>query len=100
MAATDKTDTRASFSNYGSCVDLFAPGVNITSSWIGSSTATNTISGTSMATPHVTGAVALILAYNPSYTTSQVTSTLLSGATTGKVINLAGSPNRLLYRYY
>ncbi|WP_272976255.1 S8 family peptidase [Deinococcus geothermalis] len=98
VGATDRNDARASFSNYGSCLDLFAPGVNITSTWIGSTTATNTISGTSMATPHVTGAAALILAANPSYTTAQVTSALLNNATTGKVTSAgSGSPNRLLY---
>ncbi len=57
--ATDITDRKASFSNVGTCVDIFAPGVNITSSWNSSDTATNTISGTSMAAPHVTGAAAL-----------------------------------------
>ncbi|WP_034383583.1 S8 family peptidase [Deinococcus sp. YIM 77859] len=98
VGSTTNTDARSSFSNYGSCVDLFAPGSNITSTWIGSTTATNTISGTSMATPHVAGAVALILANNPSYTTSQVTSALLNSATTGKVTSAgSGSPNRLLY---
>ncbi|GAA5532708.1 S8 family peptidase [Deinococcus aluminii] len=98
VGATTNTDARASYSNYGSCLDIFAPGSNITSAWIGSTTATNTISGTSMATPHVTGAAALILANNPSYTTAQVTSALLNNATTGKVTSAGtGSPNRLLY---
>ncbi|MBA3806200.1 MAG: S8 family peptidase, partial [Acidobacteria bacterium] len=62
VGATDSTDKKASFSNYGTCVDIFGPGVNITSSWYTSTTATNTISGTSMATPHVAGAAALCLA--------------------------------------
>ncbi|GBF08251.1 aqualysin 1 [Deinococcus aerius] len=102
VGATTKTDSRdTGYSNYGSCLDIFAPGTGITSAWIGSTTATNTISGTSMATPHVAGAAALILAYNPSYTTAQVTSTMLNNATTGKVTNAGtGSPNRLLYRSY
>ena len=65
VAATDSTDTRASFSNWGTCVDIFGAGVNITSDWYSSNTATNTISGTSMATPHTTGVSALYLANNP-----------------------------------
>ena len=65
VGATDSNDARASFSNYGSCTDIFAPGVSITSAWNTSDTATNTISGTSMATPHVTGAAALYLSGQP-----------------------------------
>ncbi|AEB12761.1 S8 family peptidase [Marinithermus hydrothermalis] len=97
VAATDSTDTRASFSNYGSCVDLFAPGVNITSAWHTSDTATNTISGTSMATPHVAGVAALYLEQNPTATPAQVKDAILSGATAGRVSGTNGSPNLLLY---
>lgn len=98
VGATTRTDARASYSNYGSCLDLFAPGSDITSAWIGSNSATNTISGTSMATPHVVGAVALILAGNPGASSSSVTSTLLSNTTPNKVTGAnAGSPNRLLF---
>jgi subtilisin family serine protease len=98
VGATDRTDRRASFSNFGTCVDIFAPGVGITSSWNTSNTATNTISGTSMATPHVTGAAALVLAAHPTFSPSQVRNQLVADATTGHVINAGtGSPNRLLF---
>ncbi|KKJ96012.1 S8 family peptidase [Micromonospora sp. HK10] len=98
VGATTSTDARASYSNYGSCVDIFAPGSSITSAWRTSDTATNTISGTSMATPHVVGAAALVLGANPSYTPAQVASYLTTNATTGKVTSPgSGSPNRLLF---
>ncbi|MFR9775018.1 S8 family peptidase [Micromonospora sp. MS34] len=98
VGATTSSDARASYSNYGSCLDIFAPGSSITSDWNSSDTATNTISGTSMATPHVTGAAALVLGANPSYTPAQVASYLTSNATTGKVTSAgSGSPNRLLF---
>jgi subtilisin family serine protease len=95
VGATDNTDRRASFSNYGSCLDLFAPGVNIISDWL---TSTNTISGTSMATPHVAGAAAVLLSGNQALTPAAVASNLVSTATAG-VVKSAGSrsPNRLLY---
>jgi aqualysin 1 len=98
VGATSSNDARAYFSNYGPCVDVFAPGLNITSDWNTSRTATNTISGTSMATPHVVGIAALILAASPHLTPAQVTSALLARATVGLVGDRgAGSPNRLLY---
>ncbi len=98
VGATTSTDARASYSNYGSVLDIFAPGSSITSSWSTGDTATNTISGTSMATPHVAGVIARYLQNNTSATPAQVSSALTSGATTGKVTSAgSGSPNRLLY---
>jgi subtilisin family serine protease len=98
VGATTSTDARASYSNYGSCLDIFAPGSSITSAWYTSSTATNTISGTSMATPHVVGAAALVLGATPGATPAQVAATLTGSATTGVVTSAGtGSPNLLLY---
>jgi subtilisin family serine protease len=98
VGATDISDNRASFSNFGTCVDIFAPGVNITSSWLTDDTATNTISGTSMATPHVAGAAALVASANPSFTPQQVRDFLVNNATNGVVVNPGtGSPNKLLF---
>jgi subtilisin family serine protease len=98
VGATTSADARASYSNYGSCLDIFAPGSSITSAWYTSTTATNTISGTSMATPHVVGAAALVLQANPSYTPAQVASYLTSNAVSGKVTSPGtSSPNLLLH---
>jgi subtilisin family serine protease len=91
-------DSRASFSNFGSCTDIYAPGVAIKSAWIGGANATNTISGTSMATPHLTGASALYLGANPTATPAQVKAALIANATPNVVTgNPAGTPNKLLY---
>jgi subtilisin family serine protease len=98
VGATQSNDAKASFSNYGTCLDIFAPGVSITSAWRTSDTATNTISGTSMATPHVVGAAALVLAASPGLTPQQVRDTLVNNATSGVVTNPGtGSPNKLLF---
>jgi len=97
VGATDSTDAKAEFSNYGSCLDLFAPGVNITSTWI-QPLLTGTISGTSMASPHVVGAAALYLGANPTATPAQVAAQLIAQSTPNLVTSPgAGSPNRLLY---
>ena len=101
VGATDINDQRASFSNFGPCLDLFAPGVGITSTAHTSDTATVTISGTSMATAHVTGAAALILGLNPTFTPQQVRDTMVANATPGVVGNPgAGSPNLLLFTLF
>lgn len=97
VGATASDDDRAAFSNWGPCVELFGPGVSITSAWIGSDSQANTISGTSMATPHVTGAAARYLQGHRDATPAGVSAALLGAATTGVVGNPAGSPNRLLY---
>ncbi|WBQ07466.1 S8 family serine peptidase [Kribbella sp. CA-293567] len=97
VASTDENDNRSSFSNLGSCVDLFAPGGNITSASNSSNTGSKGMSGTSMAAPHVTGASALYLAANPSATPQQVRDGLVSQALSGVVKNPGtGSPNKLL----
>jgi subtilisin family serine protease len=98
VGATEINDARASYSNYGTCLDLFGPGSSITSDWNSSDTATNTISGTSMATPHVAGTAALYLSLHPSASPQQVRDAIVNNATDGKVTNPGtGSPNKLLY---
>jgi subtilisin family serine protease len=100
VSATDKTDKKASWANYGNCVDLFAPGVSITSAWYSSSTATNTISGTSMATPHTTGVAALYLQGNPTATPQAVRDALYAGTTKGIVTASKTANNHLLFTSY
>ncbi|SFR28488.1 Serine protease, subtilisin family [Lentzea waywayandensis] len=98
VGSTDRTDARSSFSNFGAVLDIFAPGRDITSAWNTSDSATSTISGTSMATPHVAGAAARYLSTNASATPAQVASYLVGQSTPSKVTNPGtGSPNRLLY---
>lgn len=97
IGATDNTDKKASFSNYGNCVDFFAPGVSITSAWYTSNTATNTISGTSMAAPHVAGTAALFLQSNTSATAQQVRDALFNMTTKGIVTSSSTTNNHLLY---
>ncbi|MER3479631.1 MAG: serine protease [Meiothermus sp.] len=101
VGATTSSDARASYSNYGRCLDLFAPGSSITSDWYTSDTATNTISGTSMATPHVAGVAALYLQGNPGASPATVQSALVNNATAGVLSSIGrNSPNLLLFTNY
>jgi subtilisin family serine protease len=100
VGSTTQSDARSSFSNFGSCLDLFAPGSSITSAWNTSNSATNTISGTSMASPHVAGVAALYRQQFPSASAGTVTQAVINNATTGVVSGTSGSPNRLLYSIF
>ena len=98
VAASDRTDTRASFSNFGSCVDVFAPGVGILSTFIGSTTAIASLSGTSMAAPHVAGVAALVLQLAGALSPSDVAAAISTNATSGAVLGAGtGSPNLLAF---
>jgi subtilisin family serine protease len=98
VGSTTSTDARSSFSNWGSCVDVFAPGSDILSAWYTSTTATNTISGTSMASPHVAGVAALYLQGNTTATAATVANAIITTSTANKVTSAGtGSPNRLVY---
>jgi subtilisin family serine protease len=98
VGASGITDVRAWFSNYGPVLDMFAPGLDIKSAWIGSDTATNTISGTSMAAPHAAGVAALYLQTHPSASPATVVNTLVGYATLDKIVDPgSGSRNRLLW---
>ena len=98
VGATTSSDARAPYSNYGSCVDVFAPGSGIASAWYTSSTATAVLDGTSMAAAHVAGVAALYLQLNPTATPAQVQNAIVSMATTGRLTGIGtGSPNRLVF---
>ncbi|MDQ1710717.1 MAG: hypothetical protein QOE45_167 [Frankiaceae bacterium] len=99
--ATNSSDAAASFSNYGTCVDLLAPGVQILSSWYTSDTAGAYLDGTSMATPHVAGVAALYLQGNPGASAATVRNALVANATSGVISNVGtGTPNLLLFTNY
>jgi subtilisin family serine protease len=101
VGSTTTTDARSSFSNFGTCLDLFAPGSGILSSWFSSDTATATLSGTSMASPHVAGVAALYKQANPSASATTIRNAIVNNATTNVVTNAGtGSPNRLLYSLF
>jgi subtilisin family serine protease len=100
VAASDRSDRPASFSNYGSCVDLFAPGVNITSDWYTGATATKTISGTSMATPHVAGVAALYLQGHPAASPATVSSAIRTATTKDRIATSRTPNNDLLFSSY
>jgi hypothetical protein len=96
VGSTTSSDARSSFSNWGSCLDVFAPGSGIRSAYHTSPTATATLSGTSMAAPHVAGAAALLLAATPSATPSGVSTAMVQGATRGVVSDPKSAANLLL----
>jgi len=99
VGSSTRTDARSSFSNFGSGVDIFAPGSSITSAWSTSDTATNTISGTSMATPHVTGVAARVLQSSPGASPATVRNTIVNAASLNKLSGIpSGTANRLLFR--
>jgi subtilisin family serine protease len=97
ISATDSTDRKASWANYGNCVDWFAPGVSITSAWYTSNTATRTISGTSMATPHTAGVAAQYLQTNPGASPATVRTTLFNLTTKSIVTSSNTVNNHLLF---
>jgi subtilisin family serine protease len=99
VASSTSTDAKSSFSNWGSCVELYAPGSSITSAWYTGDTATNTISGTSMASPHVAGVGALYKATYGDASFSTIRTWLINNSTTGVITgNVSGTPNRLLFK--
>ncbi len=100
VGSTTSSDSRSSFSNYGSCVDIFAPGSGITSAWVGSNTATRTISGTSMASPHVAGAAALFLQNNATATPAEVYTALFDNSTKDIVTNSNTENNHIVYTIF
>jgi subtilisin family serine protease len=97
--ASTSTDARSSFSNYGSCTHIYAPGSSITSAWIGGTSATRSISGTSMASPHVAGVAALYKAVYGNASSSTIRTWLINNSTASVISgNPSGTPNRLLFK--
>jgi subtilisin family serine protease len=98
VGAVSQTNAKSSYSNFGSCVDIFAPGNDIRSTWVGSTTATVALSGTSFAAPHVAGFAAVYYSYNPTKTAGEVRNYIVDRATRDVISGISGStPNRLLY---
>jgi len=101
VGSTTQSDARSSFSNFGTCLDIFAPGSGILSAYATSDTATATLSGTSMASPHVAGVAALYKQFNPGASASTTRNAIVNGSTTGVLTGIGtGSPNRLLYSLF
>jgi hypothetical protein len=100
VGSTTNSDARSSFSNWGSCLDIFAPGSSVKSAWITSDTSAALLSGTSMASPHVAGAAVLFLQANPGASVGAVTSAILNTSTADAVSDASGSANRLLYSLF
>ena len=101
VGSTTTTDARSSFSNFGVCLDIFAPGSGILSSYFSSDTATATLSGTSMASPHVAGVAALYKQFNPGASATTTRNAIVNGSTANVVTGAgSGSPNRLLYSLF
>ncbi len=101
VGSTTSSDARSSFSNWGTCLDLFAPGSSILSAWYTSNTATATLSGTSMASPHVAGVAALYKQANPSASPATIRDAIVNNSTTNRLTGIgSGSPNRLLYSLF
>lgn len=98
VGATTRTDAKSSFSNHGPCVDIHAPGSQITAAWVGSDSQTNTISGTSMACPHVSGVASQIRAMYPLLTPAEVSTAIVCLSTADEISGLPGSTvNKLLF---